>query len=43
MGAKAHDVDLSHGGRKLAQKPGEEQERGRWASILVVAHLTSRN
>jgi hypothetical protein len=28
MGAKAHDVDLSHSGRKIARKPGESK-RGR--------------
>jgi hypothetical protein len=25
MGAKAYDVDLSHGGRKIARKPGESK------------------
>jgi hypothetical protein len=27
MGAKGHDVDLSHSGRKIAEKP-EESDRG---------------
>ena len=28
MGAKAHDVDLSHSGRKIARKPGESKGVG---------------
>jgi hypothetical protein len=28
MGAKAHDVDLSHSGRKIARKPGESKGAG---------------
>ena len=36
MGAKAHDVDLSHSGAQISQKPRGEQEEGSMDKELLV-------
>jgi hypothetical protein len=49
MGAKAHDVNLSHSGRKIGKKPGQSKgggpskEQKREASRWTLFYLASRS